>query len=189
MPVFPFDDTKFYALTNMSDQLAKKNRDEVHEIWKLRGFDPQTAVKIFCAQCHGEYLEGHGPVADWIYPIPKNLRDAQFLRNLTKERVIQSIVHGVKGTPMPPWGEVATDKATSDGIPVITRDQATQIADWLFATLPGGQIIRGEEEVPKWQYTPEKAMQELHDEGNEKKFLHSEEKLSFLATGANILPL
>ncbi len=181
MPAFPFDDTKFYALINMLDQLSVKNRNEVDEIWKLRGFDPQTAVKIYCAQCHGEFLEGNGPVAEWIYPIPKNLRNAQFMRNLTKERVVQAIIHGVHGTPMPPWGEVATDKPTADGIPVITRDQANQIVDWLFATLPGSQIIRSEEEVPKWQYSPEKVLEELREEGNYQKLKKG--KLAFLPTG------
>ena len=29
---------------------------------------------------------------------------------LDKEEAILSITHGVKGTPMPPWGEVGEDK-------------------------------------------------------------------------------
>ncbi len=104
MPVFPFDETKFYLLTYTLDLLAKRNVDALHEIWTHRGFNPELAYELQCAQCHGTFRQGNGPVVPWIYPIPKNLRNATFLRNLTKERVAESILHGVKGTPMPPWG-------------------------------------------------------------------------------------
>lgn len=169
MPVLPFDDTKFYALTLMLDTLAKKNRDEEKELWHNRGFNPALAYEIHCSQCHGEFLGGDGPIAKWIYPIPKNLRNADFLRNLTKERVIFSITHGVKGTPMPPWGEVATDKPKADGIPILTKSEIAQLVDWLFANLPGGTVIRGSEDVPKWRYSPEDVLKELENEGNELK--------------------
>lgn len=166
MPVLPFDDSKFYALTYMLDELAIRNRNEVREIWENQGFDPELAYQIHCSQCHGEFLHGNGPVAEWIYPIPKNLRNADFLRNFTKENVISSIVHGVKGTPMPPWGEVATDKPTADGIPVLTENEIKQLVDWLFSSLLGGTVIRSEEDVPKWQYKPEDILDELEKEGN-----------------------
>lgn len=164
MPIFPFDDTKFLALTYMLDTLAIKNRDAVREIWKHRGFSPELAVKIHCSQCHGDYLEGNGPVAEWIYPIPKNLRNAEFLRNLTKERVIDSITHGVRGTPMPPWGEVAKDKP-NDGIPELTRDEIADIVNWLFSSIPGGEVIKGSQDVPKWHYSPHDVLKELEEEG------------------------
>ncbi|HEY4832926.1 MAG TPA: c-type cytochrome, partial [Waddliaceae bacterium] len=142
MPVFPFDDSKFYALTYMLDTLAKKNRDEVRQIWDHRGFDPAIAYKIHCLQCHGEFLHGNGPVAEWLYPIPKNLRNADFLRNFTKENVINSIIHGVKGTPMPPWGEVAEGKMPIYAPPVLLESEIKQLVDWLFSSLLGGTVIK-----------------------------------------------
>jgi len=162
MPVFPFDDTKFYALTLMLDQLGIRNRDETRAIWNHEGFSPEKAFEIHCLQCHGEYRSGNGPVSEWIYPIPKNLRNADFLRNLTKERVIQSIKHGVKGTPMPPWGEVAKDKTIQIGSsPVLKPVEIEMLTDWLFSNLPGGEVIRTSEEVPKWQYAPQDILDEL----------------------------
>lgn len=161
MPVFPFDDTKFYALTYMLDQLGIRNRNQVREIWDKLGFDPALAYKIHCSQCHGEYLHGDGPVSRWIYPIPKNLRNADFLRNFTKENVISSIKHGVKGTPMPPWGEVA-----HEGSPVLTESEIKLLTDWIFSSLLGGEVIRGYEDVPKWQYSPKDALDELEKEKN-----------------------
>lgn len=169
MPVLPFDDTKFWALTYMLDLLGKRNRDAIREIWKHNGFSPELAYKIYCLQCHGEFLQGNGPVSEWIYPISKNLRNAEFLRNLTKERVIESITHGIKGTPMPPWGEIAQDKATADEIPVLNPEQIGLLADWLFSALPGGNVIKASTEVPKWHYTPEDVIKDLHAEGNDLK--------------------
>ncbi len=169
MPAFPFDDSKFYALTYMLDTLGKKNRDEVREIWEKKGFSPEVAYQTYCSQCHGEYLHGDGPVAQWIYPIPKNLRNADFLRNFTKENVINSIIHGVKGTPMPPWGEAATDKATADGIPVISEKEIKQLVDWLFSSLLGGEVIKSSKDVPKWQYSPQEALKEMKLEKGELK--------------------
>lgn len=165
MPVLPFDDTKFYALTYMLDTLGKRNRDELRTVWQNRGFSPELAFQTYCSQCHGEFLAGNGPISEWIYPIPKNLRNSSFLRNLTKARVINSIRHGVKGTPMPPWGEVG-EKPTADGIPVISDQEINRLADWLFSNLPGQTVIKGSEDVPKWQYKPEDVIDELRREGH-----------------------
>ena len=169
MPVFPFDDTKFYALTRMLDTLSSKNRNSTQAIWKENGFNPELAFQIHCAQCHGEYLSGNGPVSDWIYPIPKNLRNGEFLRNLGKERVIQSITHGVKGTPMPPWGEVPPEKAAAGESAVLTAQQISILANWLFSNIPGEAVIRDTNDLPKWEYTPQKIEQELEEEGNKLK--------------------
>lgn len=166
MPVLPFDDTKFYALTHMLDVLGIRNRDALRQVWENRGFNPQLAFQAHCSQCHGEFLHGNGPVSEWIYPIPKNLRNGDFLRNLTKERAIQSITHGVKGTPMPPWGEVGMDKPMADGIPVLSKSEIQSLVDWLYSSLPGATVIRRTEDVPKWNYMPEDVIKELRDEGN-----------------------
>lgn len=193
MPVLPFDDTKFYALTYMLDKLGIRNRDAVKEIWKNRGFDPEQAYELFCAQCHGDNRNGNGPVSRWIYPIPKNLRNADFLRNYTKERVRDSLMQGVKGTPMPPWGEVATDKPMADGIPVLTPSEINQLTEWLFSTLPGSSVIKGTQDVPKWQYTPEDVIRELKQEGGRFQSDTSPEieegkvaPLGFLPNGENL---
>lgn len=169
MPVMPFDETKFYALTYMLDVLGKKNRDELRKRWDVQGFRPDMAYQLLCAQCHGEYELGNGPVAEWIYPIPKNLRKADFMRNLTEDRVIYSLMHGVDGTPMPPWGEASADKPTFDGKPVLTREEIEALTNWLYSSLPGGESIKSDTQVPKWKYTPEDVLQDLKREGNELK--------------------
>ncbi len=181
MPVFPFDDTKFYSLTHMLDVLAIRNRDSIKQIWDQRGFDPAEAYDMLCAQCHGVGLIGNGVIAEWIYPIPKNLHNPEFLRNLTKEKVIYSITHGVKGTPMPPWGEVAAHKPTdvqklSHGSSVLNKAQIHYLVEWLFSALPGGEVIRQTTDVPKWQYTPKDVLEELEREGGHLVPLPKEEQ-------------
>lgn len=166
MPIMPFDDSKFYALTYMLDMLGKINRNAIRLIWDHKGFQPELAYETHCAQCHGQYLQGNGPVATWIYPIPKNLRNAEFLRNLTRENAIQSITHGVKGTPMPPWGETPQPKPGYDGIPVLTSEEIFQLVDWLYSSLPGSTVIKTSQDVPKWNYSPQDLLEELKREGN-----------------------
>jgi mono/diheme cytochrome c family protein len=167
MPVFPFDDTKFYALTNMLDVLGIRNRDSVREIWQERGFNPAIAFEIHCAQCHGDHLQGNGPVSTWIYPIPKNLRNRDFLRNLTRERATDSIIHGVKGTPMPPWGE-APEKHLGDNVPVLKRSEINRLVDWIYTSLPQHEELTSRTEQPKWHYTAQDFISELDNEGSSK---------------------
>ncbi|MCB1118673.1 MAG: c-type cytochrome, partial [Chlamydiia bacterium] len=167
MPLMPFDETKYFALTYMLDVMALKNRDDVRKQFAGEGFNPQKAYSLLCAQCHGEYQQGNGPIAEWIYPIPKNLNKPDFLRNLTPQKAAESIVHGVKGGPMPPWGEVAMDKPMADGKPVLTQDEVNQLVDWIYSTLPGGRVLREQQDVPKWQYSPDDVIRELIQEGVE----------------------
>ncbi|CRX37521.1 cytochrome c [Estrella lausannensis] len=161
MPVFPFDDSKYLALTKMLDVIGIRNKEALREEWRKDGFNPEMAYAMLCSQCHGDFLQGNGPVADWIYPIPKNLRNANFLRNLTKERAAESIIHGVKGTPMPPWGEIGQGKENEVATPVLTKEEVLRLVDWMYSSLPGSTVIRGKEEIPKWNYTPEDAIKDL----------------------------
>jgi mono/diheme cytochrome c family protein len=170
MPVFPFDDTKFYALTHMLDILAVHNRNAMRKLWEHRGFDPVEAYDMLCAQCHGVGMVGNGVIAEWIYPIPKNLHNPEFLRNLTKEKAIYSITHGIKGTPMPPWGEFALHKAAdvqkiSHMLPLFSQEEIRYLVEWIFSPLSGGEVIRQTTDVPKWQYNPQDVLKELEKEG------------------------
>ncbi|MCC5832211.1 MAG: c-type cytochrome [Chlamydiales bacterium] len=161
MPVMPFDDTKFYMLNNMLRQLGAKNRDRLREIWREQGFDPPLAYHLLCSSCHGVQRQGNGIISEWIYPIPKNLRNPVFLRNLTKERAIDSIKHGVRGTPMPPWGEAAS---ATDPDPVLTHPEIVQLVDWLYQGLPEEHRRERKEDYEKWSYSPHDVVKEMRRE-------------------------
>jgi mono/diheme cytochrome c family protein len=163
MPVMPFDDTKFYMLNHMLHVLGAKNRERIREVWQEQGFNPSLAFQALCSSCHGEQRQGNGMIAEWIFPIPKNLRNPIFLKNLTKERAIHSITHGVKGTPMPPWGEAISAAELGDSHPVLTEREIAQLADWLFQDMPG-QTLVGKGEAAKWRYQPSHVVEEMAKE-------------------------
>lgn len=167
MPSMPFDDTKFEMLTHMLQVLGRQNQSRLAEIWQERGFDPPLAYNMLCSPCHGVHRQGNGVIAEWIYPIPKNLRNPVFLRNLTKERAIDSILHGVAGTPMPPWGETRGEirgEASGDETrPVLTQAEATQLVDWLYQCLPP-QPRENQDDFEKWSYTIADVLSEMERE-------------------------
>lgn len=165
MPAFPFDDTKYLALIYMLDTLAEKNVNNQNVVWKEQGFNPEVAYKLYCSQCHGVNLQGNGPIAEWLYPIPKNLRKEGFLKNLTKEKAIESIVKGVPGTPMPPWGSLGDDKDFPNKTPVMTESEIKQLVDWIFSEVSETNTSEGYI-PPKWNYKKEDVEKDLNNEGN-----------------------
>ena len=69
--------------------------------------DPEKgyeAFQKFCTSCHGKLANGKGPNAYALeHPLPRNLINKEFLNQvgLSDERLYQSILLGVAGTPMP----------------------------------------------------------------------------------------
>jgi mono/diheme cytochrome c family protein len=57
----------------------------------------------YCSGCHGRRADGRGPQSLNLIPRPQNLRNAQFVKYLTDERIYTSISGGVRGTGMPAW--------------------------------------------------------------------------------------
>ena len=57
----------------------------------------------YCAGCHGRRADGRGPESLNLDPKPQNLRNAQFVKHLSDERIYTSISGGVRGTAMPAW--------------------------------------------------------------------------------------
>ena len=57
----------------------------------------------YCSGCHGRRADGRGPESLNLDPKPQNLRNAQFVKHLSDERLYSSISGGVGGTAMPAW--------------------------------------------------------------------------------------
>lgn len=185
MPVMPFDDTKFYALTNLLDHMGILNRNAQRKVWETHGFSPAKAFEVHCAQCHGMNLIGNGPVSEWIYPIPKNLRNSDFLKNLTKQKAIDSILHGVKGTPMAPWGEVAKGKPSDiqkelDDKPVLTKAEIEVLVDWIYSSISIDHLNIEPSNILKWNYKPEDVIKELKNEKGHLDSIKEVPKVSFI---------
>lgn len=57
----------------------------------------------YCSGCHGRRADGRGPQSLNLVPKPQNLRNAQFVKYLTDDRLYTSIGGGVRGTAMPAY--------------------------------------------------------------------------------------
>lgn len=173
MPAFPFDPSKFALLTEFLQVLGEKNRQKRRAQIDAEGFDPQRFYLQSCASCHGTSRLGNGPVSAWIYPIPKNLRNTTFMRGLTREQAIASIVYGVPGTPMAAW-----NAAPSGGEPVLKVEEIAQIVDWLLEQLPSAERFSPEnsvQEVPKWEYQAPQVVEELSEDRDFMRFLKEQQ--------------
>jgi mono/diheme cytochrome c family protein len=96
MPPYPLPDPIFDALTQYL--LARKAPEIPPE-------DGERYMAL-CARCHGEKGQGDGVIAAYLEPRPRDLTKAAFMRTKPKERLVASVLNGVPGTSMAPWGKV-----------------------------------------------------------------------------------
>ena len=171
MPAMPFDPSKFELLTNFLIALGQENNHRDKPFMR-EGFDPEKAYDQYCAHCHGEQRLGNGPIAEWIYPIPKNLRSGTFLQGLSREQAIESITNGVPGTPMAPWNHAYEGRD-----PVLSKEEIAEMVDWLIEQVPQVHMDNLENgSVTKWQYSPEDVQQELLRDRDFLRFLEKEQQ-------------
>jgi len=99
MPTFTFSDDEFKT---MSAHLAG--------LTKAPQFgSAQEIYQNLCLRCHGDKGDGHGQIAIYLDPYPRDFTNAGFMNSKTDERLASSIKNGVGGTSMPAWGKVLTD--------------------------------------------------------------------------------
>ncbi|HAZ14489.1 MAG: hypothetical protein A2X86_00330 [Bdellovibrionales bacterium GWA2_49_15] len=92
------------------------------------GAQELTGKKLFmsyCASCHGENLNGRGPVSIMLDPLPRDFSRYQFVATY-RERFKQSIQNGVIGTAMPPWKAVLSDAEVERIIDFIDQETVGQ---------------------------------------------------------------
>ncbi len=58
-----------------------------------------------CASCHGTTMRGDGPGAKGLMPAPTSLADRWY----RQERLLEALWHGVPGTAMPAWRDLALE--------------------------------------------------------------------------------
>ncbi|MEQ1884784.1 MAG: c-type cytochrome [Bryobacteraceae bacterium] len=112
MPVFRYTATEFGA---MSAYLASlKTPPSVGA--------PAETYKALCERCHGDKGDGHGQIAIYLDPYPRDLTKAGFMNSKSYDRLVKSIREGVGGTSMPAWGNILNDQ------------QARAVLDYVLAT-------------------------------------------------------
>lgn len=93
--------------TDYSDAHLKKTKiADRPEMQKLG----EAVYRKRCSFCHGDQGAGDGPLADYLFPRPRNLRRGLFkLRSTTElptdEDLFRTLSLGIPGTSMPAWGK------------------------------------------------------------------------------------
>ncbi len=77
--------------------------------YKLGSNEGQKLYDTYCLSCHGEDLKGDGKIASMLDPLPRDFSKYQFVASYD-DRFKESIRHGVKGTAMPAWKDIMSDK-------------------------------------------------------------------------------
>ena len=60
----------------------------------------QTSYSIHCSSCHGEKLDGKGPIGDSLIPRPRNLITATWPAGDSSEQLFKWTSEGIPGTMM-----------------------------------------------------------------------------------------
>jgi mono/diheme cytochrome c family protein len=105
MPTFRFTEAEFRAMTTYL--VAQKTPPPA--------MSAADAYKTLCLRCHGEKGDGHGPIAIYLDPYPRDLTKAGFMNSKTLDRLKNSIKSGVAGTSMPAWSRALNDQQV-DGL-------------------------------------------------------------------------
>ena len=105
MPTFRFPEDDFQRLSAFLETLKTPPAPA----------NPTATYKELCERCHGEKGDGHGKVAWYIDPSPRDFTKEGFMVSKPRERFLTSIKEGVPGTSMPPWGRALKDDQV-DGV-------------------------------------------------------------------------
>jgi len=100
MPTFRFTEDEFKAMTAYLASLKAP----------VKTVSGEETYKAFCLRCHGEKGDGHGRIAVYLDPYPRDLTKAGFMNSKPLERLEASIKNGVAGTSMPPWAKTLSDE-------------------------------------------------------------------------------
>ncbi len=100
MPTFGFTDAEYKSMSAYLGTLTKPPAIG----------NAQETYQNLCMRCHGDKGDGHGMIATYLDPYPRDFTNVGFMNSRTEERLIASIKNGVGGTSMPAWGKVLNDE-------------------------------------------------------------------------------
>jgi mono/diheme cytochrome c family protein len=106
----------------------------------------KAAFFEYCSGCHGRRADGRGLQSLNLNPKPQNLRNAQFVKYLTDDRLFTSISGGVRGTAMPAFELMLASEKRWDAINYIRSLTADDTLK--FANSTGHQAVAVEIKNP-----------------------------------------
>lgn len=112
---YPRNNFVFSATAPKVDATSSASPYALHEIPpKVIGMTKRErrGERLFqknCAFCHGADGTGKNWIGQFLEPHPRNLRDPEFMQNLTRIRLRDVIRDGLPGTSMPAWKDVFSE--------------------------------------------------------------------------------
>ncbi len=101
MPTFrDYNDAELESLVQFMETMTYQFPDPT---------EGQVLYDAYCVSCHGEDLNGRGPVSDMLDPYPRDFSKHQFVAAY-EERFKDSILNGVGGTDMPAWKNILSEE-------------------------------------------------------------------------------
>ena len=98
---------------------------------------PDLLYHNYCSVCHGDKGDGQSHASSSLQPPPRDFTSPESASELTRERMIQSVTHGVPGTAMAGWGKQ------------LSAEEIAAVVDYVRKTfMPGpatARKTRGEE--------------------------------------------
>jgi mono/diheme cytochrome c family protein len=104
MPSFRFVDSDFRAMSLYLTSLKTPPA----------AMSPADTYKTLCLRCHGEKGDGHGAIAWYLDPYPRDLTKAGFINSKSLDRLTNSVAKGVAGTSMPAWENTLKSEQVRD---------------------------------------------------------------------------
>lgn len=97
------------ATTSASPYLLHEIKPQLANMTALE----RQGEKLFqgnCAFCHAADGTGKNWIGSFLEPHPRNLRDPDFMKNMTRTRLAATIRTGLPGTSMPAWKSVLSER-------------------------------------------------------------------------------
>jgi len=102
-----------------------------------------------CAICHGEFGDGAGPYARMMSPRPRDFRKGKFRLTTTQNQIPtdddlrRAITHGIPGSTMPAWSQLADDELDAL-VAFIRATRTAAVRDELDDLVAEGAMTRDE---------------------------------------------
>lgn len=117
MPTFKdYNDAELESLVSYLSTLDFKLNDKT---------EGRMLYDTYCVSCHGQELDGNGKIASMLDPLPRDFSKYQFVASY-EDRFKDSIRDGVKGTAMPSWKDIMSDKQIETLITFIKEKSLTR---------------------------------------------------------------
>ncbi|MEZ5307093.1 MAG: c-type cytochrome [Pyrinomonadaceae bacterium] len=116
MPAFSFSDNEYQAMSAYLMSLTQAPA----------AASAKENYQNYCARCHGDKGDGHGMIATYLDPYPRDFTNAGFMNSKPEDRLIKSIQEGVGGTSMPAWKNVLNEEQSKELLDYIAKTYTKQ---------------------------------------------------------------